>query len=300
MQVDPRLAEWTKISLTNFCCCPTEKSYLKTSQGENSNNGQQWLPKVSGCLESNSPVKNFERTYCAGVMSYNNSYACKQSNDDAKSLHQGHQQLVISESKQHDESKVDLDSECESQSQVKTSRRHRSKNEETESIEEFTLARPTQNYKTRRDLVYKAAFRRMRKYFIQDFKETTKHSLPETDYPSRLREYCAVKFPESNTDRVLVVFDCIVNSKGKLGAIPSEDRDLKNLTEKLMYFYSEKMFKRMRDHPEFLEMLLHFLNIEGVSNLIYSDNRVSFQRKVKTHLHKLKERTLRMLPSASE
>ncbi|CAI2381735.1 unnamed protein product [Moneuplotes crassus] len=300
MQVDPRLTAWVKTSLTNFCCCPDEKSYLQTSQEINPSNGQQWLLENLNSAECSPTLDQLLSAYCVCTTSGNKSSQSVKPSKTAEPCHEKHQLLAVSEPKRNDESKVASDSKHKSHLKTKGSRCDNPKKDGADSVEEFTLARSSQNYKTRKDLVYKAALRRMRKYFIQDFKEATKHSLPETDYPSRLREYCAAKFPESNTDRALVVFDCIINSKGKLGAIPSEDRDLKNLTEKLMYFYSEKMFKRMRTHPEFLEALLHFLSIEGVSNLIYSDNRVSFQRKVKTHLHKLKERTLRMLPSASE
>mmetsp|Transcript_19659 Transcript_19659/g.19305 ORF Transcript_19659/g.19305 Transcript_19659/m.19305 type:complete len:98 (+) Transcript_19659:352-645(+) len=92
--------------------------------------------------------------------------------------------------------------ELENSGRIQRTTRQKSHNYESEPEDEFTLGRPAQSYKTRKDLVYKAAFRRMRKYFTQDFRAATKHHSSGTDYISRLREYCSYKFPESNSDRI--------------------------------------------------------------------------------------------------
>eukprot|EP00344_Euplotes_crassus_P000293 CAMPEP_0197011656 /NCGR_PEP_ID=MMETSP1380-20130617/59437_1 /TAXON_ID=5936 /ORGANISM="Euplotes crassus, Strain CT5" /LENGTH=60 /DNA_ID=CAMNT_0042434547 /DNA_START=190 /DNA_END=369 /DNA_ORIENTATION=+ len=44
----------------------------------------------------------------------------------------------------------------------------------------------------------------------------------------------------------------------------------------------------MKAQPEFLEILLYFLNIQGVSNLIFSESEASFQQKVQTQLQNLR------------
>ncbi|CAI2379840.1 unnamed protein product [Moneuplotes crassus] len=287
-----RLTSCSDDSLPSFCCCLNGKSNHLAGQDVDCWRTQQWIYGVPNLSEINSFVQYLLRNYCACVRDYENSSMHEQASD---SISKDPQQLVDQMPKRHEESKAEPSSEHGHSSRMEASPRHLPANNEPEATEEFTLGRVVESYKTRKDLVYKATFRRMRKHFIKDFREATKHSLSETNYPSKLREYCAAKFPASNIDRVLTAFDCVINSRGRFGSISHQDSELKSLIEKLMCFYSEKLFKIISSQPGFLEILLHFLSIEGVSSLIYSDQRVSFHRKVQTHLLQLKERAFQML-----
>ncbi|CAI2368370.1 unnamed protein product [Moneuplotes crassus] len=84
-----------------------------------------------------------------------------------------------------------------------------------------------------------------------------------------------------------MVFDCIVNSKGRLGRIPQEDSQLKDLINKLLHFYSEKKFRLMHPYKEFFAVLLYFISLKSAVSLVFGEQRQMFQRKVKAHLHKL-------------
>ncbi|CAI2376299.1 unnamed protein product [Moneuplotes crassus] len=290
----PRLVSWTECLLANFCCCLDEERNLQTNEESNSCKMQKWLPRNSKNLEINPFIQAYFRTYCVCIKNVSSSRALVNSSNATEADHKDSKTLADSEPKQHDESVMEPQHEPENSGRIQRTTRQKLHNYESEPEDEFTLGRPAQSYKTRKDLVYKAAFRRMRKYFTQDFRAATKHHSPETNYMSRLREYCSYKFPESNSDRICVAFDCVINAKGRFGVIPNQDTELKSLIEKLMHFYSEKIFKKIGSQSGFWDILLYFLSIEGVSSLIFSDQRVSFQRKVKAHLHKLKERVSQM------
>ncbi|CAI2386933.1 unnamed protein product [Moneuplotes crassus] len=193
------------------------------------------------------------------------------------------------DTKLHEEEKIPIkpSNEDAHESRPRFKSRPRALRHDSDS-EEFTLYRNRTNYNTRKDVVFKATFRRLRKFFIKDFATSAGNNSWAEDYPQRLREYCRQKFPEAHLDRVCTIFDCVINFKGKLGTIPQEDPQLKDAMNKLLYFYSEKKFRLMNPHPEFFHVLLHFISLENVASLVFNEQRQTFKQKVRAHLQKLK------------
>ncbi|CAI2360063.1 unnamed protein product [Moneuplotes crassus] len=206
------------------------------------------------------------------------------------------QKLNDHDTKCYEEDKINTKAETENIFRIRLATELSNDDSEAES-EEFTVRRTQTDLSARRDVVFKAVFRRLRKYFVKDFATISGPRPSQEDYPQRLQEYCKAKFPEVRLDRVSVVFDCIINAKGKLGTIPQEDVQLKEAISKLLHFYSEKKFRLMNDHPEFFHVLLHFIRLENVVRMVFKEQRWAFRKKVKAHLKKLETFATCMLNS---
>ncbi|CAI2379649.1 unnamed protein product [Moneuplotes crassus] len=315
-QRSPRLASCVENSLAGFCRCQAETPHSQINQSKlelwlQSCNGrawflqllvtpsccckwtnycenQTWLPSIADGDALNALFKYMQASYCFCVGGHRQENTSAKSLEVPESLHKVSQQFVHLKLEQSEESKSIPKTEADNLLQVKAPARHQldhGLSEIDEELEESSL-----NYKTRKDVVYKAAFRRMKKYFTQDFQVAFQDHFEQRDYLIRLQEYCSLKFPESNTSQACMMLDFIINPKNKLGVIPHVNRHLKRQVGKLMSCYSLKLFRQIEFRPEFLEILLHFLTIEGVGRMIFKDHRACFQSRVQTHLHQLKER----------
>mmetsp|Transcript_15178 Transcript_15178/g.15059 ORF Transcript_15178/g.15059 Transcript_15178/m.15059 type:complete len:87 (+) Transcript_15178:236-496(+) len=50
-------------------------------------------------------------------------------------------------------------------------------------------------YKSRKDVIYKAIFRRMRKFFMDDFLTTMGKKSIKFRFPQKVKDYCSFRFP---------------------------------------------------------------------------------------------------------
>ncbi|CAI2360555.1 unnamed protein product [Moneuplotes crassus] len=139
-------------------------------------------------------------------------------------------------------------------------------------------------YKSRKDVVYKAIFRRMRKFFTEDFQTTMGKKSIKSRYLQKVKEYCRIRFPNSDNEAVSTIFNCIINSRERLGKIRERDQLLKTKVADLVYMFSERRLKMMEDHPEFFDILLYFLNQPNTVNLISDEGSEEYFQKLRIHL----------------
>ncbi|CAI2372664.1 unnamed protein product [Moneuplotes crassus] len=283
-------AQWNQSSLENFCWCLSQSLNPHIAEDNQLWQQQKWLLPKTLEIEIDSFKKQILSSYCFCASGCGGNEQSNQSMGTNMVLNEEYNLSALSGSDKHEEVKTVLESRHQTQEVIEESdtARYNPNNNVSESEEVLGMTGGDLSYKTRKDIVYKATFRRMRKYFIQDFLSTTELRSQHRDYLVCLIEYCAVNFPQCDINRACVIFDCIINAKNKLGAISQEDTQLKPRIERLMYCYSQKLFRTMSAHPVFLKIMLHFLGIEGVSSLIFSEPKVSFHPKVQTHLLNLR------------
>ncbi|CAI2362254.1 unnamed protein product [Moneuplotes crassus] len=277
-QDSPKFVQCSRDSLLGMCCCSPGIYYSSLAKGKPKDFNMDLL------------VEQLQATFCFCFVDQIVEPRPKKPSQESKSKVKDSQESYHPVDKQLEEIKAEAIFEPEPTRLVgaKVFDGSEQMSNDSQSEPDSIHGGPNSDYQTRKDVVYKATFRRMRKYFIRDFEITTRHNFQQRDYLTCLREYCTLKFSQCDIARTLVVFDCIVDSKNKLRAFPGEDRQLKATIGKLLYCYSGKLFKRMKAQPEFLEILLYFLNIQGVSNLIFSESEASFQQKVQTQLQNLR------------
>ncbi|CAI2359396.1 unnamed protein product [Moneuplotes crassus] len=286
-----------------FCWDHAQQSMGKSTEDNNDEKSHpslnKYLSDQTGIQDTGKAMKELLAKYCICIDGHQASNPQNKASEAQKAESSKASEILVheeakncnssksSEANNPDEHKRTDKSTLQDASRLRSKTKSKAPKHDSDS-EEFTLGRAQLNYNTRKDVVFKAAFRRLRKYFIKEFaKDSTSRQLKE-DYPQRLRDYCKAKFPEARLDRVCVIFDCIVNAKGRLGTIPQEDTQLKDTISKLLYFYSEKKFRLMNEHPEFFHVLLYFISLENVVSLIFNEQKQAFQQKVKAHLNKLK------------
>ncbi|CAI2374296.1 unnamed protein product [Moneuplotes crassus] len=297
-QESPRLASWVENSISDFCSCQAETPHSQIDQRTNHCEFQTWLPSIADGDALNALFDCMQIIYCFCVGGHRQENTSAKSSEVAESLNKDSQQFVHPKLEQSEESKSIPKTESEDLLQVEAPARHQLNGRHSEADDEPEES--SLKYRTRKDVVHKAAFRRMKKYFIEDFQMVTQHCSEQTSYLTKLQEYCSLRFQESNTSQACMMLDYIINPKNKLGVIPHEDRHLKRLVGKLVSCCSLKLLRQIETQPEFLEILLHFLVTEGVSRMIFEDHRVCFQSRVQIHLQQLKERVLLLRSSLSQ
>ncbi|CAI2385963.1 unnamed protein product [Moneuplotes crassus] len=142
-------------------------------------------------------------------------------------------------------------------------------------------------YKSRKDVIYKAIFRRMRKFFMDDFLTTMGKKSIKSRFPQKVKDYCSFRFPACENETVSVIFNCIINSKEKICKIRSRDQPLRKKVSELVYMFSERRLKEMEEHPEFFEILMYFLNQPNTLNLISEDGTQEYLQKLRECLEQL-------------
>ncbi|CAI2385674.1 unnamed protein product [Moneuplotes crassus] len=291
-QVQFKSAQWIQHSLPNLCQCFTGPLHLHAVEETHSSNQQKLLFERANRVGIEPFIEELLTTYCFCFTQNVSINEPESPKDTGASAREYCKKSFHSELRPHEEVKTVPESRHQAQEVIEESdtARYNPNNNVSESEEVLGMTGGDLSYKTRKDVVYKATFRRMRKYFIQDFLSTTELHSQHRDYLVCLREYCAINFPQYGTSRVCEIFDCIINPKDKLGVFPDQDIPLKATIGRLMHCYSQKLFKRMNNQPEFLEILLHLLGIQGVNNLVFADPRVAFDQSVQAHLLSLRAR----------
>lgn len=152
-------------------------------------------------------------------------------------------------------------------------------------------------YAPRKDVIYRSAFRKMRKFFLQDFIKFSCRDTSKVGYYRRLENYIRERFPNVNQERLTSVMNCIINSRGTFQKFSKGEKELRQKVVDAVYFYTRRKLNALRRESAFFQILLYFLTQPNTTEIVCNSCSSTAEEVVKLYLWELKAHAVGSVPN---
>ena len=95
-----------------------------------------------------------------------------------------------------------------------------------------------------------------------------------------VREYLQEKFSNKNTNRMAIIFAAILDPQGKMFKLKERDRQIRELTFKLLYRFSRSVMEELLGYQEFIELISIPLSLPDIISMLMGNRDDEEVRKL--------------------